>query len=46
MNDQVACSHFKGHQSGLEDEEIPASRETKCFVDISPSKADEGARYR
>lgn len=45
VNHQVARSHFKGYQGGLKNEEIPASRESKCFVDIPPCETDKGARY-
>lgn len=45
VDDEVARSDFKGHQSGLEDEEVPTSCEAKGFIDVSACKTYEWAGY-
>ena len=46
MDDQVASNNFEGYQKGLKDEEIIASGDSKGFVNVPPSEADEGRRDR
>ena len=37
----VASGDFEGNHGGLEDEEVPASREAKCIIYITAGETDE-----
>ena len=45
MNDEITGDDFEWDEHGFKDEEVVACSDTKCFVDITASEADEGGRY-
>ena len=46
MNYEITGDDFKWDEHGFEDEKVVACSDTKCFVDITASKTDEGGGYR
>lgn len=44
MYDDVARRDLKGHQGGLQDEEVPPRREAEGRINIAAGEADEGRR--
>ena len=41
MDNEVAGDDFKGHESGFKDEKVPASSESKSFIDVAASESNE-----